>query len=86
MTTARALNGSRMHVRPARNRNFRAARRVKGKVVQAKGIAMTFKTTLLLGLIALSTALSACNTTAGAGKDIKSAGNAIERSAEDAKR
>jgi predicted small secreted protein len=30
--------------------------------------------------------LSACNTTAGAGKDIKSAGNAIEKTAEKAKK
>jgi predicted small secreted protein len=30
--------------------------------------------------------LAACNTTEGAGKDIKSAGGAIEKSADDAKR
>ena len=46
---------------------------------------MKLKTTIILGLVALATALSACNTTAGAGKDIKSAGKAIERTAEDAK-
>ncbi len=46
---------------------------------------MKFKTTIVLGLIALSTALTACNTTAGVGKDIKSTGKAIERTAEDAK-
>jgi predicted small secreted protein len=37
-------------------------------------------------LVAQAFLLSACNTTAGAGKDIKSAGSAIERSADDAKR
>ena len=30
--------------------------------------------------------LSACNTTAGAGKDLKSAGSSIEKSADDAKK
>lgn len=33
----------------------------------------------------LATALSACNTTEGVGKDIKAAGNGIEETARDAK-
>ena len=41
---------------------------------------------ILLTLAVLTIALSACNTTAGAGKDIKSAGSAIEHTADDAKR
>jgi entericidin B len=45
------------------------------------------KKTLVPVVIALLAAvsLSACNTTAGVGKDIKSTGKAIERTAEDAK-
>ncbi len=46
---------------------------------------MKIKTSIILGIVALSTALAACNTTAGVGKDIKSTGKAIERTAEDAK-
>ena len=46
---------------------------------------MTIKTSIILALVSLSTALAACNTTAGVGKDIKSTGKAIERTAEDAK-
>jgi predicted small secreted protein len=40
---------------------------------------------LVLALSALTFAISGCNTTAGVGKDIKSTGKAIERTAEDAK-
>ncbi|MHB1207299.1 MAG: entericidin A/B family lipoprotein [Rhodospirillaceae bacterium] len=45
------------------------------------------KKTLVPIAIALIAALSlsACNTTAGVGRDIKSTGKAIERSAEDAR-
>ena len=38
-----------------------------------------------LVLAAFSTALVACNTTEGVGKDIKSAGKGIEETAQDAK-
>jgi predicted small secreted protein len=44
------------------------------------------RTFILLATITAALALSACNTTAGAGKDIKSAGKAIEKTAEDAKK
>lgn len=43
-------------------------------------------TRLLLTTFAFALTLSACNTTAGAGKDIKSAGKAIEKTAEEAKK
>lgn len=39
---------------------------------------------LLLGLVVVN--FTACNTIAGAGKDIKAGGNAIETTAEDAKK
>ena len=38
-----------------------------------------------LGAIICGLAVSACNTTAGAGKDLKSAGKAIEDTANDVK-
>jgi predicted small secreted protein len=38
-----------------------------------------------LWFVLASLALAACNTTAGAGKDIKATGKAIEDTAEDAK-
>jgi entericidin B len=41
--------------------------------------------TVMLVLSALAITLAGCNTTAGAGRDIKSAGKAIENTAEDAK-
>jgi predicted small secreted protein len=49
---------------------------------------MKTKTKAVLAIIIATQAmlLAACNTTAGAGKDIKSAGGAIEKSADDAKR
>jgi entericidin B len=40
---------------------------------------------VVLVLSALAMSLAGCNTTAGAGRDIKSAGKAIENTAEDAK-
>jgi predicted small secreted protein len=40
-------------------------------------------TIAVMGLLAV--ALSACNTIAGAGKDVKATGSAVERAAEDAK-
>jgi predicted small secreted protein len=48
---------------------------------------MTHRSITVVAIILAAQALllSACNTTAGAGKDIKSAGSAIERSADDAK-
>lgn len=39
---------------------------------------------LLIAMVAMSSALAACNTTAGAGRDIESVGDAIEDTAEDA--
>ena len=38
-----------------------------------------------VALVAFALGLSACNTTEGAGKDIKSAGSAIEQTAKDSK-
>jgi entericidin B len=46
-------------------------------------IIMTLLT--VLALAGAASALSACNTTAGAGKDIKAAGQAINESAEEHK-
>jgi entericidin B len=40
----------------------------------------------LLAMLAASMAVSACNTVAGAGKDVKSAGTAVSDTAEDAKK
>jgi predicted small secreted protein len=40
---------------------------------------------LIIATLAASFALSACNTTAGAGKDLQSAGKAVENTANDAK-
>jgi predicted small secreted protein len=41
---------------------------------------------VLLAVLAASLAASACNTVSGAGKDVKSAGEAVTDTAEDAKR
>ena len=41
---------------------------------------------LLLAALAASFAVTACNTVSGAGKDVKSAGQAVEQTAEDAKK
>jgi predicted small secreted protein len=46
---------------------------------------MINKLAALLALVGLGFALSACNTIEGAGKDIKAAGGAIEKSAEKTK-
>jgi len=40
---------------------------------------------LILAVLAASMAVTACNTVAGAGKDVKSAGAAVTNTAEDAK-
>jgi entericidin B len=48
-----------------------------------KRLAMTFLTLCLL--TGAASVLSACNTTAGAGKDISAAGKAIDNSAEENK-
>jgi predicted small secreted protein len=40
---------------------------------------------LLLATLAQAMLLSACNTTEGVGKDVKSAGKAVENTARDAK-
>ena len=40
---------------------------------------------MLLAVLAASLAASACNTVSGAGKDMKSAGDAVTSTAEDAK-
>jgi entericidin B len=40
---------------------------------------------VLLTLLAASLAVSACNTVAGAGKDVSSAGKAVTNTADDAK-
>ena len=44
-----------------------------------------FAITILVALSAAVPLLSACNTTEGAGKDIKSAGKGLENTARDAK-
>lgn len=41
---------------------------------------------LLFAVLAASMATAACNTVAGAGKDVESAGEAVTSTAEDAKR
>jgi predicted small secreted protein len=41
---------------------------------------------IVLAALAASLAVSACNTVAGAGKDVKSAGSAVEDTAQDAKK
>jgi entericidin B len=41
---------------------------------------------VLLTVLAMSLAVGACNTVAGAGKDVKSAGAAVTDTAEDAKK
>ncbi|HEX7887426.1 MAG TPA: entericidin A/B family lipoprotein [Phenylobacterium sp.] len=41
---------------------------------------------VLLAVLAASLAASACNTMSGAGKDVKSAGEAVTTTAEDAKK
>jgi len=46
---------------------------------------MINKLAALLALVGLGVAVSACNTIEGAGKDIKAAGGAIEKSAEKTK-
>lgn len=40
---------------------------------------------VVFAAFAVSLAVSACNTVEGAGKDVKSAGSAVEQTAEDAK-
>jgi entericidin B len=46
---------------------------------------MTMRILVLMTMLAASLAVSACNTVAGAGKDVKSAGNAVTDTANDAK-
>lgn len=41
---------------------------------------------VLLAFVAASMAVSACNTVAGAGKDVSAAGHAVTNTADDAKR
>jgi len=41
---------------------------------------------VILAALAASLAVSACNTVSGAGQDVKSAGEAVSNTAEDAKR
>lgn len=41
---------------------------------------------ILLAVLAASLASTACNTVAGAGKDVESAGSAVKDTAEDAKK
>jgi predicted small secreted protein len=41
---------------------------------------------ILLAVLAASMAATACNTVSGAGKDVKSAGEAVTNTAEDAKK
>ncbi|MBX3483645.1 entericidin A/B family lipoprotein [Phenylobacterium sp.] len=41
---------------------------------------------ILLAIVAASMATAACNTVSGAGKDVKSAGEAVTNTAEDAKK
>ena len=41
---------------------------------------------ILLAVLAASMAAAACNTVSGAGKDVKSAGAAVEETADDAKK
>jgi entericidin B len=48
-----------------------------------RGLASTLATLLLLSGVAV--ALSACNTTAGVGKDVSATGNAVSNTAEKAK-
>ena len=40
----------------------------------------------LLAVVAVSMAVAACNTVAGAGKDVKAAGTAVTETADDAKK
>ena len=47
---------------------------------------MKTKSILVLAFVALSLAVSGCNTTSGFGRDLNSAGHAITDTAEDAKR
>jgi entericidin B len=46
---------------------------------------MTMRILVLMTMLAASLAVSACNTVAGAGKDVKSAGSAVTDTANDAK-
>ena len=46
---------------------------------------MVTKLAALLALVGLAVAVTGCNTIEGAGKDIKAAGGAIEKSAEKTK-
>jgi predicted small secreted protein len=46
---------------------------------------MKTRATILLAIVALSLAVAGCNTTAGLGRDMNSAGHAITDTAEDAK-
>jgi predicted small secreted protein len=41
---------------------------------------------ILLAMFAVSMGITACNTVEGAGKDVKSAGSAVEHTADDAKK
>ena len=41
---------------------------------------------ICLAVLAASLSISACNTVSGAGKDVKSAGDAVSDAAEDAKK
>jgi predicted small secreted protein len=43
------------------------------------------RTLILLAVMAASMSLAACNTVAGAGKDVSSAGHAVTDTADDAK-
>jgi predicted small secreted protein len=47
---------------------------------------MTMRTLVLMAMLAASLTVSACNTVSGAGKDVKSAGDAVTTTAEDAKK
>ncbi|HYE48571.1 MAG TPA: entericidin A/B family lipoprotein [Azospirillaceae bacterium] len=45
----------------------------------------TWKKLLAAGLLLAATAVSACNTVAGAGEDLQAGGRAVERTANDVK-
>ncbi len=44
------------------------------------------RTLVLMAVLAASLAATACNTVSGAGQDVKSAGEAVSHTAEDAKK
>src|SRR5262249_30711552 len=88
----------RATIRRGRTRNFRAGLRVESppahyrskalhrlRQKQQRILAMKIKSLILLALTGLSLAIAGCNTTAGMGRDLNSAGHAITDSAEDAK-